>query len=160
MVTDWKEAVEQISKETERIWLNEPEDVARLASGYVESRAGAYGQYFTTLCMAWASLYGITQNSIFGLAEIVRQEGWTLDQLKKMAKVFLSMNVPDFVEFLGLPTMGRMARLVLDSIDTVKTVDEYKILLDKYSIYCGKVWRWLNFVFPWYLCSSFPQKLE
>jgi hypothetical protein len=83
-----------------------------------------------------------------------------LSTLVRMTREFLTgtFNVFEFMTDLGLTNMHELGQAYADSLDGVKTKEEYVELTGAMMTYVIRMHRWIHFVFPWNLGVAFPQR--
>ncbi len=83
-----------------------------------------------------------------------------LATLIRMTREFLTgtFNVFEFMTDLGLTHMHDLGQSYADSLETVKTKEEYVELTGAMMTYVIRMHRWIHFIFPWNLGVAFPHR--
>jgi hypothetical protein len=143
--------------EIERIWLNEPEDVAALRKGFIPSGAGAYGQYFSVLVMLGSEVRGLAIHAFSNLVTFAGSGRYDLAQLKDMAREMLRVTV-GVVGYFGLRRFGRILGDFLEHLDEAASVAELQGLFEDLFTLSNRYQMWLHQTFPWHLSVFFPKR--
>ena len=155
---DWKAVKDKIEKETERIEFTPPDEVLKIFHyGILESGAGSYGQYFTTMVFAEGDCRALAFYNANNLLLVAEEESFTLEHLKTMAGLYLRVS-SEFLGYCGLKRIWEFTQDILASLDTVKTKEEYKELINAFNAYVATVHGWIHHYFPWNIGELFPQK--
>jgi hypothetical protein len=148
---------ESVRREIERIWLDEPEDVAALRRGFVPSGAGAYGQYFSVLVMLGGEVRGLAVHSFSNLLAFSRSGRFDLAQLKEMTREMLRV-AAGVVGYFGLRRFGGLLGGFLAHLDEVDHVDQLTPLFEDLFTLSNRYQMWLHQTFPWRLAVFFPKR--
>ena len=97
MTESWRELKREIEAETERIRLQEPDEMKKVRFGLIESGAGSYGQYFTALDFVYHEVRTLGCSSLYGILKMADAPGFTLGHLKALLRVY----APTSAEFIG-----------------------------------------------------------
>ena len=168
MAKDWREVKKEIEAEIDKIWLNEPEEVKKSRLGIFPSGAGVYGTYLGNLVFLNGDIAAVGYSfAEEPMLKSLSNPSFTLEQCKQLFHWFTA----DTCELLGgtygekcpapWMNMGTLCRLYKDAVgcyDTIKTKEELKELLDSWYIYLDRLYRWIFFMFPWYVGTMFPKK--
>ena len=145
--------------EIERIWLNEPEDVAALRKGFIPSGAGAYGQYFSVLVMLGSEVRGLAIHAFSNLVTFAGSGRYDLAQLKDMAREMLRVTA-GVVGYFGLRRFGEILGDFLEHLDEAGSVEEIQGLFDDLFTLSNRYQMWLHQTFPWNLSVFFPKRSQ
>jgi len=155
---DWKAVQNKIEKETEKIQYTPPEEVLKIFHyGIIDSGAGSYGQYFTTMVFAEGDCRALAFYNANNLLIIAEEESFTLEHLKIMARLYLPLG-SEFLGYCGLEKIWKFTQDVLGALDTLTTKDDYKELINALNTYVAVVHGWIHHYFPWNIGELFPQK--
>lgn len=157
MGKNWKQVKESIEREIEKVWIEEPDEIKKLRFGIVPTKAGTYGQYFTTLIWGSAEVRCLGYISLYNLIRASEGEAFTLEQCKKLARLFIP-TTSNFLGYCALPTVGRLADDLLESLETLQTKDNYRELMMAFWTYVNRMQMWVHHIFPWGLALNFPQR--
>jgi len=155
---NWQEVRDKIEKETEGIQFSPPEEVLRLFKyQIVPSGQGTGGQAFSTMVFCEGDCRSLAYYGVLCLVRLVGDPSFTLDQMKVLFREF----VPLSAQFQGTCGLERLWELVQDvrgAMDTVKTKDEFRELIDALAFYVSILHGWVHHYFPWYIGELFPQR--
>ncbi|CAH1660897.1 MAG: hypothetical protein KF735_22530 [Chelatococcus sp.] len=157
---DWREAKAIIEKEIDRVWFDEPEEIQKIRWGVIDSGAGSGEQSFSVLVHLEAYMMLVGADVMYRLLKISRYEDTELATLNRMTREFLTgtFNVFEFMTDLGLTNMHQIGQMYSDTLDTLKTKDEYVELTGAMMTYVIRMHRWIHFIFPWNLGVAFPHR--
>jgi len=154
----WQAVRDEIEAAIEKIRFAPPEDVLKMFHyGIIESRAGSYDQYFTTLVFAEGDCRALAYYNANNLLLVAEEDSFTLDHMRTMARLYLPVG-SEFLGYCGLRDIWRLAQKVLGALDDLESKDEFKQLLDAFNSYVSVVHGWIHHYFPWNLGELFPQK--
>ena len=157
---DWKEVRDKIEKETETIQYQPDDNVLKIFRyGIVESFAGSYNQYFTTLVFAEGDCRALAFYNANNLLLVAEEEQFNLDHLKTMAKIYLPIG-SEFLGYCGLKKIWEFAQDVVGVLDSLETKEDYKELISAFNNYVAIVHGWIHHYFPWNLGELFPHKTK
>jgi len=157
MSRDWKAVKMEIDSELERIRMEAPAEVRRMMQGIIDSEAGSYGQYFSTIVFVSGEIRALGIYSARFLLHAVDIRGVTLDQLKSLARMCLPVGA-EFMGYCGLKTLMSLTHEVLDCLDGINDSIAFKELIGSYFTYVNRLHLWVHFYFPWEIGVLFPQK--
>lgn len=147
----------KIKEATEGIWLEEPEDLRRIRLGIVDSEAGSYGQWFTTILFAQSEVRGLCYNATTHVLGVSDDESFTLDQLKKVARI----NFEGRVGFLNYVGLRELCGLYNEFLDLLNVISDRKLLLDLLNalrVYGVRYHMWAEYSFPWEVGMNLQQR--
>jgi hypothetical protein len=153
----WKEVLKEVEEETNRIWLEEPLEIKNLRLGIIDTGAGTYNQYFSTLVFVDGDIRALGCYCANGLARSADLESTTLEQLKDQVSIFMPISAK-FLGYCGLKTVWRFTQDVIDSLPSIETKDEFRTLLGALAIFLARLHIWVHNFFPWELGILFPMK--
>jgi hypothetical protein len=167
MAKDWHLVKDEIEKEIDKIWWDEPEEVKMSKLGIFPSGAGTGGQVLGNLFFLVADTQGMgwwtgepTVN------QVIADPTFTLDHCKRVWKyVTLHMAVLMGEEdppgcpapWLNLPKLWQFCKDIADSLDTVKTKEEFKDLVWSWFNYVNRLNKWFFLAFPWHFGKEYPR---
>ena len=155
----WTDVKEIIECEIREIWTTEPEDIRKLRFRVIPSGAGTGGQAFTTIVWAAAETRCLGYMILYNLVRMAEREEFTLNQCIGAARLFIPCT-SEFIEYCALPRMGRLIRNALESLDTLKTKEEFRELMATLWTYTNRMQLWIHHIFPWELAPAFPRSEE
>ena len=155
---DWKAVRDKINGETERIQFTPPDEVLKIFRyGIIDSQAGSYDQYFTTMIFAEGDCRALAFYNANNLLIVAEEESFTLDHLRIMARLYLPLG-SEFLGYCGLKKIWEYTQDVLGALDTLKTKEDCKELINALNTYVAVVHGWIHHYFPWNIGELFPQK--
>ena len=146
-----------IREEIEKIWVNEPDDVAAIRLGFFPSGAGVYNQHFTVLIMLGSEARSLAIHTFSGLIAFADSGKFSLDQLKYLTKEMLRMT-SGVMGYFGLRRFGDILDSFLKHLDEVDSITELHDLFEDLFTLTNRYQMWLYQTFPWYLSVLFPKK--
>jgi hypothetical protein len=157
---DWREAKAEIERQIDRIWISEPEEIQKIRWGIIDSGAGSGGQSFSVLVHLEAYLMLVGADVMYRFLKVSQYPDMELTTLIRITKEFLTgtFNVFEFMTDLGLTNMHQIGQTYADSLDKLKTKDEYVELTGAMMTYVVRMHRWIHFIFPWNLGVAFPHR--
>jgi hypothetical protein len=154
----WQEVKEKLNKEAESIEFTPPDEVVRLFKHQiVPSGQGVGGQAFTTMVFCEGDCRSLAYYGVLCLVRLVDDPLFTLEHMKALYKEFVPLSA-QFQGTCGLEKLWELVQDVSGSLDTVKTKDEIKELLDALGFYVSMLHGWVHHYFPWYIGELFPQR--
>jgi hypothetical protein len=150
--------VAAVEAETDRIWLDEPAEVALIRRHVTLTGAGSEDQYFSVLVHLEAFLMLLGPHGIYRLLLLSNDPEFGTYELKAAMTGLLTRPFDQF-EFLGdlgLPSthaLGRRYVAVLEDVDRAGFVRATGAFLT----YLNRVYQWIHLVFPWALGDQFPK---
>ena len=158
--TDWRETKVEIERQIDRVWLSEPDEVQKIRWGIIDSGAGSGGQSFSVLVHLEAYLMLVGADVMFRFLKVSQYPDMEVATLVHMTREFLTgtFNVFEFITDLGLTNMHELGQAYADSLDSVKTKEEYVEITGAMMTYVIRMHRWIHFIFPWNLGVAFPHR--
>lgn len=155
----WNEVKNDIDAETKIIWSNESEDITRIRMGICPTKAGSFGQYFSTMVFALTYTLALGEHVVYGLVKGADNEKIPLEALKELTRehFVVGFRAPMFVGYVLAPKAETFAENIIAALDTVQTREEFKALLGSYFTYQNILHWWLHVYFPWSLGGVFEQ---
>lgn len=155
------EAVEALKQrlvlETDRIWLDEPEEIKAMRLGVFTSGAGSYGQYFSNLVFVNGDMRALS--TWITPAIIVRaldDERFSLEQCKDLFAWTNLVNV-DFLAYCGFVSFGNFVHEIVESFGQIESKAELEELLGAWYAYANRMYLWVHHSFPWGLGTAYPK---
>lgn len=157
MTTNYENALKEMRQEAERITLQSPEEIDKIFRfGIVESRAGSYDQYFTTLVFIQGEVRVIHYFYVTYLIKLLEAEEFNLDQIKTLIRrLRISIEFLGYTGFKNLEKYYVYIEQLLESIDSKKQLWE---LLDAFNFYLCNIHSWIDHYFPWNMGSAYRQR--
>jgi len=149
--------IASVEKETERIWLKEPEDIYSLKKGYLPSGAGIYNQYYSVLVMVSGEIRALGIHIFSDLLAFSRKSEFNLFHLKVMAKCMLKIDI-GVISYFGLTLYGRYLDQYYNLIEKLKSKREFMEATRVMFTYTNRYQMWLHQIFPWGVSTFFKQQ--
>jgi hypothetical protein len=161
MTKHWKDVKDEIEREIDKIWWEEPIEVKMSKNGVFPSGAGAHGYYlgnlFFQVCdtqaMGWWT-------AVPAIQQALEDDFFTLEHCKRMWK-YINFHMAHLMgdrsgencpaPWLNLPKFSQFADDIVDSFGTIQTKDEFRDLIWSWQNYVNCINRWFQTVFPWEL---------
>jgi hypothetical protein len=158
---DWREAKSEIERQIERVWIKEPNEIQKIRWGIIDSGAGSGSQSFSVLVHLEAYLMLTGADVMYRFLKVSTYEDVPLPTLVRMTREFLvgTFNAFEFLTDLGLTNMHEVGQMYADSMDTLKTKEEYVELTGTMMTYVIRMHRWIHYIFPWNLGVAFPHRM-
>lgn len=166
MGKDWREVKDEIEKDIDRIWWEEPEEVKMCRLGIFPSGAGTDGQVLGNLFFLVADTQAMSWWTIEpAMKAALEDPTFTLEHCKRMWK-YLTVHMARLMgevdppkcpaPWLNLPKLVQFCNDIVDSLDTIKTKEEFADLIWSWGNYVNRLNKWFSLVFPWHLGKEFP----
>jgi hypothetical protein len=147
----------EIDAEIKRIWLEEPEEVKKLFSGVVESGAGSYGQYFTTLVFVDGEVRALGYLCFTSILQAIDDQHFDMDHVRKLSKMLVPV-CAEFLGYCGLTKLWDFCRRFLKLVDKADDRRALRALVRSLVLYVNRMHGWIHFYFPWGLGTQFRTK--
>jgi len=167
MAKDWRLVKEEIEKDIDRIWWEEPIEVRMCRLGIFPSGAGTdnqiLGNLFFLVCdtqaMGWWTIEPAMQSAF-------EDPDFTVEHCKRMWK-YLTVHMANLMgeidnpncpaPWLNLPKLVQFCNDIVDSFETISTKKELESLIWSWENYVNCLNRWFFITFPWELGRRFPR---
>ena len=167
MAKNWREVKDEIEKDIDRIWWEEPEEVKKCRLGVFPSGAGTDGQTLGNLFFLVADTQAMGWWTIEPAMQAAMADStFTLEHCKRMWK-YLTLQMAGLMgevdppkcpaPWLNLPKLWQFCKDIVDSFDTIKTKEEFASLIWSWENYVNRLNRWFCLIFPWHLGKEFPR---
>ncbi len=152
-----QELLADLEAETNRIWLDEPEEIKAMRLGVFTSGAGSYDQYFSNLVFINGDMRAlstwITPSVILGSLD---DETFTLEQCQKLF-AWTNLVFVDFLAYCGFTTYAEFAQRIVAAAEEIASKDEFREVVSAWYRYANRMYLWVHQVFPWGLGVAFPK---
>lgn len=145
-----------IMEETEKIWVDEPQDVKEVRHGYLPSGAGVYDQYFSVLVMLGSETRNLAIHTFSSLTDFARSDRFDLDQLKYMTREMLRVT-SGVLAYFGLKRLGEIISSFLLLLEDIEDKNEFQTMVEDLFTLSNRYQMWLYQTFPWHLSVLFPK---
>jgi hypothetical protein len=169
-VRDWRVVKDDIEKDLDRIFWEEPVEVEMCRLGVFPSGAEVHGQVLGNLlflvgdtsAMGWKCAQP-TVNAVF------KDQRFTVEQVEviwlaatmPIAKLVGEVDPPRCpAPWLNLPNVLRFAKEIEDSFPGIKTKEELEDLLWSWFNYINTLNRWFTVAFPFEMGALLPLRSE
>src|SRR4030042_1087182 len=119
---------QEIDAEIKRIWLEEPEEVRKIFAGFIDSGAGSYGQYFTTVVFMAGEVRALGLLVFTGCLRARDDPDFDLGQIRKLSQMLVPV-CAEFLGYCGLTKVWDFSRRYLDLVDKIESRDELRGLV-------------------------------
>lgn len=152
--------IKAIEEETDKIWLNEPEEIKKIRLGVFPSGAGSYGQYFSNLVFINGDMRALATWITPGMViRCLQDDSFTLEHCLKIFAYVNLVNV-DFLAYCGFVKMGEFIHAIVQAFPQIKTKGEFLEILKAWYAYANRMYLWVHQVFPWGLGTAFEKLTE
>ncbi|MBS1677176.1 MAG: hypothetical protein JST08_07305 [Actinobacteria bacterium] len=143
--------------ETDKIWLDEPDEIRAMRLGIFESDAGSYGQYFSNLVFVNGDMRALsTWITPAIVLRAASDDRFTLDQCKDVFAWTNLVNV-DFLAYCGFVKFGEFIHRIVDAFDEISSKEEFDRVLAEWYAYANRMYLWVHHSFPWGLGTAYPK---
>lgn len=166
MTKDWHVVKNEIEDEIDKIWWDEPEEVTMSKLGIYRGGAGVGDQFFGNLFFLTADTQAMGWWTVEPtMKQVMEDPDFNLEQCKKvwrystvhMVRLFGESDPPKTpVPWMNCGTLYKFCMDILDSLDSIKTKEEFWELLWSWFNYVNRLNGWYALVFPWHLGKMFP----
>ncbi len=128
----------------------EPDDLCRLRTGKLASRAGSYGQYFSTWVIAHGMLRDYAMYTLYPRLRLAREPQF---DTKHVGWLFREFDPPYtiYLGYSGLESLSRFSSRLRELLDTPMAKDEMLSVLVSLTRYANQLTAWSHHYFPWNL---------
>jgi len=155
----WKDVKDEIEKELDAIWFDEPFEVTISKKGIFPSGAGAHGQSVGNLFFQVSETQGLGPYIIEPLFyQAIDDDLFTVEHLKKMFQFTYYRKCKLLGDedgegcpaaWFNMPKAWKYYNAVVDSFDSIDNKVDLKDLLWSWFGYLTRMYRWFHTVFPW-----------
>jgi hypothetical protein len=140
--------VREIVSETQRIWINPPEELLDIHSGRIKSGAGSRGQYFTTMLFVNGEQRPFGYGALGGLVRSCFNSDLSVDGLKQIAGNFIKTPA-EFLGYCGLDKQWAFTQRTVAALKDVHTKSDFVTLMSALGTYANCLNGWNLHYFPW-----------
>ncbi|SDK63439.1 hypothetical protein SAMN05421874_109148 [Nonomuraea maritima] len=141
------ELVGEVHAETERIWLDPPQELVDLHQGRIRSGAGSYETVLTTLLFVNGETRPLGYSCYGGLVRAAL-DGMPMPWLRQMTRQ-LAHTPAEFLGYCGLDTLWGFTQRLLDGLDRIDSQEDYISVMAHMALYCNCLGGWNLHLFPW-----------
>ena len=172
MAKQWQDVKDEIEREIDKIWFDEPAELTLGKQGIFPSGAGVDGQAFGSLVFMFADTHALG-NLVFSppMYYILKDPAFNLDHCKTL---FAQTNINKCrilgmssgpgtkcpAAWLNLPKFHKFCTDIIDSYDSIKTKEEFTDLLWSWFNYVDRMNKWVYIVFPWEVVGRYMRAVK
>lgn len=157
MSNTWKDLKVKIAKETERIWLTEPEDLKALRMGALANKAGSYNQWWTVIDFANGMIRDFSMYTMYPILKAVMDPIFTLDQAKLLVRT-VHPPITDYLRYSNFITLDEFDREFISTLDTMETKEDFIEIYKEYVKYTNKLAAWSYHYMTWEVMALYPYR--
>jgi hypothetical protein len=156
-----QQLIDEIHAEVESSWLEPPREVLDIHKGVIESRAGSYDQYFTTMVFVNGEVRPLGYASLNSLVRLCQTTDLPLATLVRITPEFLHPPAA-FLGYCGLDKLHRWIEETLAVLSALESRDEYFGLISTLAMYTNLLNAWNLHFSPWQLGAGhgFPKTAQ
>jgi hypothetical protein len=151
------EVKNKIDAEVEKIMVDEPEEIKKLRYGIVESEAGSFGQYFSTLVFLDGETRDLGIYCLYGLLRAADDPSFDLEHLKKLFDIYVLIGA-EFIGYCGITKMWEFTKDVKESFPSLKKKEDFIEVVSSLTKYAFRIQGWVHHYVPWGIGSCFPRR--
>lgn len=148
---------DKITAETQRIWMQEPDELKIQRLGLLKNKAGSYGQYFGTWDFANGMMRDLSMYVMYPLLDLFRRATFSLDQMKELYMAIMPV-FTDYLGYSGYPTLLSFCKEYRSLMGEITEKEDFISLFMTLLMYCNKLAAWVYHYAPWEMAVSFRQK--
>jgi hypothetical protein len=137
----------EVHAETERIWLDPPQELLDLHQGRIPSGAGSYETVLTTLLFVNGETRPLGYSCYGGLVRAAL-DGMPLPWLRQMTQQ-LAHTPAEFLGYCGLDTLWGFTRRLMDGLERLNSHTDFISAMAHMALYCNCLGGWNLHLFPW-----------
>lgn len=149
--------VDAIQRETEKIWIRAPAEIADLHNGIIASGAGSYGQYFSTLVFLNGETRPLGYCALNGLVRLAANDKISLETLREITPNFIRTTA-EFLGYCGLNTLWQFTQDLIQRLRLIENKEQYMALLGSLALYTNVLNTWNLQLFPWQHGQQYPHR--
>lgn len=157
---NYGQLLKELKEETDKIWLDEPDEIVLIRNGVNLGGGGSHDQNFSVLVHLEAFLMILGPHVLYRLILLSEDEKIDLYAVKETTLTLFKRPFDQF-EFLGdlgLLTTRQLGDRFLSEVAELESKDEFRELSGVFLSYFNRVFRWVHGMFPWNLGGAFPQQ--
>ena len=155
---------DEIERELDKIWFDEPLEVTLSRKGIFPGGAGAHGNYFGNLFFQISETQGLGPYIIEPLFyQAIDDDLFTVEHCKKMFRYTYYRKCKLLGDedgdgcpaaWFNLPKAWRYYNAIVDSFNSIQNKADFKDLMWSWFGYLTRMYRWFHTVFPWEVCGQ------
>ncbi|RDW66589.1 hypothetical protein BP6252_10224 [Coleophoma cylindrospora] len=150
----WERAKEIMDQEVARLRvLEEPDEIQKIRLCATGSRAGQEATTLQPMVILYGYLATLGPHSLTRLLAVSKYKEVTLSLMVRMTRQFLvnTFNQFELLADVGLTKMRKIGIIYNTALDSVTTLENYRLLTDSLRSLVQILFRWIHLVFPWFL---------
>ena len=154
----------ELENEIKKIATICPDEIKKFHYGLItHSQAGKYAlnQYFGHWVHSYC-VYFIYLMDIFPyISKLAADPNFNLEQVKQVVRdIAQTEDLFLLVEFSGQKTLGVYVNKLVNTLDFIKTKEEFQEVLDAFRAYFSRRYCWFHYYFPWGIGPGAFQRIE
>ncbi|MFD0690753.1 cucumopine synthase-related protein [Actinomadura fibrosa] len=145
----------ELHAETERVWLDPPQELVDVHEGRIASGAGSFDTVLTTMLFVNGETRPLGYCCYSGLVRAALEDV-PLDALRRMARI-LGAVPAEFLGYCGLRTLHGFSERALDATDRIDRREDFVALMSHMALYANCLGGWNLQLFPWHLGDHLRQ---
>ncbi len=149
------EAIALFDAQREKIWFDQPAEIAALGRGEVPRGTGARGQYLSTIIFAEGETRTLADEMLWGLIRVGEDNpDADLRTLQLLIKEIMGYKA-NFFDFVSLPEAAEMLHLYVRVAGECETLADLVRLSHSALSWANRLHMWVDFILPWGLGDGF-----
>ncbi|WP_343553799.1 hypothetical protein [Pantoea sp.] len=149
------EAIALFDAQREKIWFEQPAEIAALGRGEVPRGTGSRGQYLSTIIFAEGETRTLADEMLWGLIRVGEDHPQAdLKTLQLLIKEIMGYKA-NFFDFVSLPQAAEMLHLYVKVAGECETLEELVRLSHSALSWANRLHMWVDFILPWGLGDGF-----
>lgn len=140
--------------ETERIWLDPPQELVDLHEGRVASGAGSFGTLLTTLLFVNGETRPLGYACYGGLVRAA-MDGMPMESLRQFVRI-MATTPAEFLGYCGLETLLGFTRRLQENLDRITDPQDFAAVMAHMALYLNCLGGWNTHLFPWEIGEHLP----
>ncbi|MEV5894848.1 hypothetical protein [Nonomuraea fuscirosea] len=139
--------VTEVHAETQRIWLEPPQELLDLHEGRIPSGAGSYETVLTTLLFVNGETRPLGYSCYGGLVRAAL-DGMPMPWLRQMTRQ-LAHTPAEFLGYCGLDRLWDFTQRLLTGLERLDSHEDFVAVMAHMALYCNCLGGWNLHLFPW-----------
>ncbi|MDO6408060.1 hypothetical protein [Pantoea phytobeneficialis] len=149
------EAIALFDAQREKIWFEQPAEIAALGKGEVPRGTGSRGQYLSTIIFAEGETRTLADEMLWGLIRVGEDNPEAdLKTLQLLIKEIMGYKA-NFFDFVSLPDAARMLHTYVEVAGECETLSDLVRLSHSALSWANRLHMWVDFILPWGLGDGF-----
>ncbi|WP_455865114.1 cucumopine synthase-related protein [Pantoea agglomerans] len=150
------DAIALFDQQREKIWFEQPAEIAALGRGEVPRGTGARGQYLSTIIFAEGEARTLADEMLWGVIRVAEDHPDSAD-LKTLQMIITEIigYKADFFDFVSLPDAAKLLHTYVHVAAECQSLDELVRLSHAALSWANRLHMWVDFILPWGLGDGF-----